>query len=497
MTTVQQEAPSGLAVPVATDREWGLFIGGNSVAAVSGRRYDDVSPTTEVAIASVPDGGEADVNAAVEAAQAGFATWRTVPPTERGAIMRAMAQVLKDNVDELSTLDATDAGNPVTAMRTDVSWAASVMEMFADWAGNLGGATLPASTNLHYTTRTPFGVVARIVPFNHPLFFAASKLAAPIVAGNAVVIKPSETAPLSALRMAELFADLLPPGVLSVVVGNGPEVGRAIVRHPAIRRIGFIGSEQTGRAIQRDAADCGVKDISMELGGKNAMIVCPDADLERAAAGAVSGMNFAVSAGQSCGSTSRLLLHESIAEEVIERIVALARAITVGDPLDRATEMGPLSSPVQHAKTLSYIEQGRSSARLISGGGRPAGLSSERGYFVEPTIFDNVDPRSSIAQEEIFGPVLSVMTWTEEAEAITIANGVDFGLTASIWTNDLRRAHRLVRDVDAGYLWVNGSSRHFWGMPFGGVKASGIGREESMEELLSYTQTKAVNVFLD
>jgi len=498
VTTVEDTTPSRAPVRVKTDREWGLFVGGRSVPAVSGRQYDDVSPSTETVIARVPDGGSADVNAAVEAAQVGFATWRSVSPAERGTVLRAMARVLRDNVDELSALDAADAGNPVTAMRTDVSWAASVLEMFADWAGRLGGVTVPASTNLHYTTHEPFGVVARIVPFNHPLFFAASKLAAPIVAGNAVLIKPAEIAPLSALRMAELFADLLPPGVLSVVVGNGPEIGRAIVRHPAIRRIGFIGSEQTGRAIQRDAADTGIKDISLELGGKNALVVCPDADLERAAAGAVSGMNFAVSAGQSCGSTSRLLVHESIAEEMTERIVALTRAINVGDPLDRATQMGPLSSLGQHAKTLSYIDQGRASgARLVSGGGRPAGLGSARGYFVEPTIFDRVEPSSSIAQEEIFGPVLSVIIWKDEAEAVAIANGVEFGLTASIWTNDLRRAHRLIHDVEAGYVWVNGSSRHFWGMPFGGVKASGIGREESMEELLSYTQTKAVNVFLD
>lgn len=495
--TILDNDSATTAVTVRTERDWGLFIGGRSVPALSGRRYDDVSPATEQVIASVPDGGAQDVQVAVEAAQSGFATWRTVPPKQRGAVMRAMAAVLRDNVDELAALDAADAGNPVTAMRNDVEWSATVMELFADWAGDLGGATMPASTNLNYTTRQPFGVVARIVPFNHPLFFAASKLAAPIVAGNAVIIKPSELTPLSALRMAELFANLLPPGVLSVVVGDNLEVGRAIVASPAIRRIGFIGSERTGRAIQRDAADAGIKDITLELGGKNALIVCADADLDRAAAGAVSGMNFAVSAGQSCGSTSRLLLHESVAAEMTERILALTGAIKVGDPLDPTTEMGALSSPAQYAKTLSAIEAGRSSARLLTGGGRPAGLTGDNGYFVAPTIFADVDPRSVLGQEEIFGPVLSVMTFRTEQEAVAIANSLDYGLTASIWTEDLRRAHRLARDVEAGYVWVNGSSRHFWGMPFGGVKSSGIGREESIEELLSYTQLKSINVFLD
>ena len=497
MTVSPSDATAEQRVEVNTERNWGLIIGGRSVPALSEARFDDMSPSTEEVIAKIPDAGRADVDAAVDAATIGFATWRNVAPKERGATMRAMAQVLKDNVDELAALDAADSGNPVTAMRTDVAWGATVMELFADWAGELGGATIPASTNLHYTVRQPFGVVARIIPFNHPLFFAASKLAAPIVAGNSVVIKPSELTPLSALRMAELFVDLLPPGVLSVVVGNGPEVGQALVAHSAVRRIGFIGSERTGRAIQREAADAGIKEITMELGGKNALIVFPDADLERAAAGAVSGMNFAVSAGQSCGSTSRLLLHESIADEMIERIVALSKKITIGDPLRRSTQMGPLSSPAQHARTLSYIEQGRSTARLVSGGGRPAGLDSDRGYYVEPTIFADVDPQSSIGRDEIFGPVLSVMAWQDENQAVAMANSVDYGLTASIWTNELRRAHRVARDIDAGYVWVNGSSRHFWGMPFGGFKSSGIGREDSIEELISYTQTKSVNVFLD
>ncbi len=486
-------------VRVETDRTWSLSIGGRPAQALSGATFDDVSPATEAVIARVPDGGAEDVDAAIEAGMAGFEVWRHVAPKQRGQALRAMAAALRANSGELAALDAADAGNPVSAMRNDVIWASDMLELFADWTGDLGGSTIPASVeHLHFTTRQPFGVVARIIPFNHPLFFAGAKIAAPIAAGNAVVLKPPEIAPLSALRMAELFADLLPEGVLSVVVGNGPAVGRALVRHPAIHRIGFIGSEPTGRAIQRDAADSGVKDVSLELGGKNALVVFPDADLERAAAGAVSGMNFAVSAGQSCGSTSRLLLHESVASDFLAAVVARAEAIRVGHPLDPTTEMGPLSSKPQFDKTVRYIAAGlEDGAQLATGGARPRDLDLPAGYYVAPTIFTGVESTARIAQEEIFGPVLSVLTFRTEAEAVALANGVDYGLTASVWTNDLRRAHRMARDLDAGYVWVNGSSRHFWGMPFGGFKSSGVGREESLEELISYTQTKTVNVFLD
>ena len=485
-------------VPIDTDRDWGLFIGGASVPAQAGATFADISPTTESKIASIPDATAQDVETAVSAASTAATGWANVNPAERGAALRQMAAILRANATELAALDAADAGLPVTAMHNDVAWGSAVLELFADWAREVGGATIPASSeHLHFTTRHPYGVVARIIPFNHPLFFAAAKIAAPIVAGNAVILKPADISPLSALRMAELFADVLPPGVLSVIVGNGPAVGRALVRHPAIRRIGFIGSEPTGRAIQRDAADSGIKDVSLELGGKNAMIVFPDADLDRAAAGAVAGMNFAVSAGQSCGSNSRLLLHESIAAEVTAKVVALLREVTVGHPLNPHTTMGPLSSPAQYAKTMHYIDVGiRDGATLATGGQRPD-LDFDGGHFVEPTVFTGVDPGSRLGQEEIFGPVLSVLTWRTPDEAVAIANGTQFGLTASVWTNDLKIAHRTVRDLQAGYVWINGSSRHFWGMPFGGVKSSGLGREESLEELLSYTQLKSVNVLLD
>jgi acyl-CoA reductase-like NAD-dependent aldehyde dehydrogenase len=488
----------GVSVDAVLDREWNLLIGGRLVPAASGRRYADESPVTEAVIASVPDGNDADVAAAVRAAEPAAAAWRRVPARERGALVAELAGVLAAHARELALLDAIDGGHPVTGMLGDIDIAADTLRFFAGLGIELKGSTIPATAaNLHLTVREPFGVVGRIIPFNHPIMFAAGKIAAPLVAGNAVILKPPESAPLSALRMGELFSGVLPPGVLSVVVGDGPATGRAVAAHPRIRRIGFIGSDATGRSIQRDAAGAGVKDITLELGGKNALIAFPDADPDEVAAGAVAGMNFAKSAGQSCGSTSRLLLHESIADDVLERVAARMTGIRVGSPLEPATEMGTLASRGQYDKALRYIRAGREGgARLVTGGGRPPGLADPPGLYVAPTLFRDVRPDMRLAREEVFGPVLSAMTWKTEEEAIRIANAVDYGLTASVWTNDIRRAHRAAFALEAGYIWINGSSRHFTGVPFGGVKLSGVGREESLDELLSYTQLKTINVML-
>lgn len=475
------------------DRQFQLLIGGRLVPALSGASYPDMSPVTETVIAHVPDGGVADVGAAVAAADVARKDWRRTVPAQRGTLVRALADVIEEHSEELALLDAIDAGIPLSNARSDVAVAVASLRMFASFALEMKGTTIPASNNIHMTLREPIGVVARIVAFNHPLMFAC-KIAAPLVAGNCVLLKAPDEAPLSSLRLGELAAEVFPPGVLSVLVGKGPTVPRAIVRHPSVRRIGFIGSESTGRSIQRDAAEVGVKDVTLELGGKNAMIVFADTDLDKAAAGAVAGMNFAWS-GQSCGSNSRLLVHESIAEDLTSRIVDITKALIIGNPLDDECEQGPMISQVQYQKSLDYIDIAISEgAKVLVGGGRPEGFP--RGFYVSPTVLGGVQPESRIAREEVFGPVLSIMTFATEDEAIEIANNVDYGLTASVWTQDITTAHRVIGELEAGFTWINGSARHFPNVPYGGYKNSGTGREESIEELLSYTELKSVNIVL-
>jgi acyl-CoA reductase-like NAD-dependent aldehyde dehydrogenase len=473
------------------DREWSLLVDGKLTPARSGRTFRRISPYTATVIAQVPDAGVEDVEVAVRAAADARAIWRDTEPIERAKLVRELADVIERHGEELALLDTVDAGSPISNSRVDVAVSVAQLRMFAGQALELKGTTVPASAALHVTVREPVGVVARIVPYNHPLMFAC-KVAAPLVAGNPTILKPPEAAPLSALRLAELAKDIFPPGVLSVLVGDGPTVPDALVRHPKVRRIGFIGSEPTGRAIQRAAAETGVKDVTLELGGKNAMVVFPDADLEAAAHGAVFGMNFTWS-GQSCGSNSRLLVHEDIHDALVARVVELIEARRIGDPFDEHTEQGTMINQAQYEKSLSYIDIAvGEGATVATGGGRPPGV--EHGLYVAPTVFTGVRPEMRIATEEVFGPLLSVIPFSDEAQAMRIANAVDYGLTASVWTADISRAHRVAAAFEAGFVWINGSSRHFPNVPFGGVKGSGVGREESLEELLSYTETKSINV---
>jgi acyl-CoA reductase-like NAD-dependent aldehyde dehydrogenase len=357
------------------------------------------------------------------------------------------------------------------------------------------GQTVPATAQgLHFTLREPYGVVARIVPFNHPFMFAAAHLAAPLMAGNAVVIKTPETSPLSGSLLGEICRETLPAGLVNIVHGLGLPAGDALVRHPLVRRIGFTGSVATGLAIQRAAASTSVKHVTLELGGKNPFIVFPDADLDRVVELAVAGMNFSW-AGQSCGSTSRLLLHESVHDEVVERVAQRMSALRLGDPTDPDSQMGPVNSLRQHERMFGFIDSARSDgARLVTGGRRPPGTAFARGYWVEPTLYADVTPGMRIAREEVFGPIVCALRWRDEAELIQIANATDYALTAAIWTRDLATALRTLRQVEAGTVWINTAGQHFVGTPFGGWKDSGLGGEECLEELLSYTQVKAVHV---
>lgn len=479
----------------AVDRPWQIVLGGRPMPTAA--RYPIEDPTTGRPLAEAPDCSPDEVDRVVRAAAVAQRSWAMLPARTRAAKVREFAALLGEHTEELAALDAVDAGFPLAVMRADVGAARTLLEIMADHALGLGGATFPLSGNLHYTLQEPYGVVGRIVPFNHPLFFAAGKVAAPLVAGNAVVLKAPDQTPLSALRMAELAAEVFGPDLCAVVTGRGATTGQALVRHPLIRRIGFIGAPDTGQLIQRQAAESGVKHVSLELGGKNALIVMPDADLARAAESAVFGMNYTATAGQSCGSTSRLLLHESIADEVLEAVVEQVRAIRVGHPLAEGTQMGPVIDHKQYEKSIGAIEAATAAgARVLTGGGRPDTVG-EQGWYVAPTVLDAMAPDNPAAVEEVFGPVLSVLTFREEAEAVAIANASEYGLTAGVWTSEVTRAHRMAAQLQAGYVWINGSSRHYWGLPFGGVKASGVGREESLEELLSYTETKAVTVVLE
>ncbi len=483
-----------MAAHPVVDREWQTLIAGKPAEASAGYSVENPSLGNELAV--VPDCGPEEVDRAVRAAQVAQRAWGRRTPRERATLLRRLGDLLIEHREELAVLDTLDGGSPLRVMRADVDAGVELINIFADHAVDLGGRTLPVSANLHFTTNQPYGVVARIGAFNHPFFFAASKVAAPLIAGNAVILKAPDQAPLSSLRLAELCAEVLPQDLVITISGRGAVAGAAIVQHPLIRRIGFIGSAGTGRGIQRDAAASGVKHVSLELGGKNAQIVLADADPAAAAQGAVVGMNFTATAGQSCGSTSRLLLHEAIADDVLERVGALVDAIRVGDPMDDASDMGPLVSRAQYEKVLHYIGVGlEQGGTLVSGGGRPPTVGDD-GWYVAPTVIADVPPDSTLGQEEVFGPVLSVMTFTDPAEALAVANGVEYGLTASIWSNDITTALRMARDVEAGHVLVNSPSRHFWGLPFGGTKSSGVGREESLEELMSYTEIKATTVVI-
>ena len=474
-----------------------MLIDGELTTSRDGTWIESLDPTNEEPIGRVPAGTCEDIERAVHAAHGALADWAETDMSDRAALLRTIAAELADRDEEIAQIEAIDTGSTIGKMRDDVRKAARQIEFFAGLAYELKGETVPATASgLHMTIREPFGVVGRIVPFNHPIMFAATRLAAPLIAGNALIVKPPEQAPISSGILSEICQRHVPAGLVNIVTGHGPVVGDAIVRHPAIRRIALTGSAATGLAVQRAAADVAIKNVTLELGGKNPCIVFPDADEDAAFNAAVAGMNFAWQ-GQSCGSTSRLLVHESRYDAAVEAVGERVGSLVVGNPLDEASDMGPVITHQQRDKVLELIRSGiDEGARLVTGGGVPSGLGFERGYWVEPTVFADVTPQMRIFREEIFGPVLSIIPWKDEAELIRLANETEYGLTASIWTRDLRRALQTARGVQAGYVWINGVSRHHRGVPFGGVKSSGLGREEHLEELLSYSEIKAINIHM-
>jgi len=484
------------ATPIDPDRIVPMRIGGEPCFASDGGTIDVVDPARGRVVARIPSATATDVDRAYRAAEDAYPSWSRRHPLERAALLRRLADVLDEYGDELAALDVLDNGSPIKEMRKDVDIAAAQLRYFAGLVLQARGETIPTGPGrLDYTLREPFGVVARIVPFNHPLMFAAGKVAAPLAAGNTVLLKPSEQTSLSALRFAELADEVLPPGVLNVITGDGRSAGDAIVAHPGIRRLAFIGAESTGRAIVARAMGVNVKNVSLELGGKNPMLVFADADLEAAVDGAIRGMNFTWQ-GQSCGSTSRLYVQRSVHDRFVEALEAAVQGLRQGLPDDWDTETGAMVNRAQYDKVLKYVAVGESEGARLVAGGRPntdAGL--EDGLFIRPAVFDGVEHRSRLAREEIFGPVLAVLPFDGYDDGLAMANDTDYGLTAAVYTSDLSVAHRFASEVEAGFVWVNDSSRHFIGAPFGGYKDSGLGREEDIEELLSYTQVKNVNLW--
>lgn len=477
-----------------------MLIGGELVDSHSGKTFETRNPATGDHLAEIPRGTETDVERAIRAAREAQSTWyHEYSIRERADMLREVAELLREESEHLGAVDAADSGNPYTAMEGDAKAAAECVDIFAGSALEIKGETIPVSEDtLNYTLEQPYGVVGRIIAYNHPVMFAGSKFAAPLLAGNSVVMKPPEQDSLGVMELGRLIAerDIFPDGVLNIVSGFGDEAGAPLVEHPDVGKVGFTGSVPTGGMIQSQAAE-NITEVLLELGGKNPCLVYPDADLEAAISGCVNGMNFTWSQGQSCGSTTRLFLHESHYEEGLELLKKEVEGITPGNPLDEDTRMGCLISEDQYDKVMRYIDLGKESeAHLLAGGKHPEGEEFENGYFVEPTVFTDVTMDMAIAREEIFGPVLSVLKWDDEEALIEQANDVDYGLTAAIFTNDISRAHKVAKRIEAGYVWINQAGQHYWGAPFGGWKQSGIGKEEAIDEIFEYTQKKNVNVRL-
>ncbi len=417
---------------------------------------------------------------------------------ERGERIQELARRIAARIDDLALIDALDTGSPLGAMRASGAKGAQQLGLNGAVGIELHGSTIPATaTGWHLTKHEPFGVVGAIAAYNHPTLFTCQKIGAALVAGNTVVLKPSEQASISAVAIAALSADLLPPGVLNVVPG-GRDAGEALVAHPAVERIAFTGSVPSGLAVQRTAMASGrIKHVTLELGGKNPMLVLADVDTDVAAAAVVKGMNFTRVQGQSCGSTSRVLLHESIADHVVERVVRTVEALRLGLPDDPSTQMGSLVSREHQQRVLGMIDRAvADGATVVSGGGQPdRSLGLDDGAFVAPTVLTDVRSDSHIAQTEVFGPVLSVLRWTDLDEAIAVANSVEYGLTASVWTSDIDAALSTADRLDAGYVWINDVETRFSGVPFGGWKQSGIGTEQALlHEIESYTRVKSINI---
>jgi aldehyde dehydrogenase (NAD+) len=467
-----------------------LLIDGHRVPSSSGRTFKSLNPATEEVIATIAEGNEADVNRAVAAARRAFeGPWRTMRAAERGNLLLKWAELLKRHADEIIEIESLDGGKPISATtRQDFPAAIDTLTYYAGWADKISGDVVPTRDDaLTYTVREPVGVVAAIVPWNFPLMIGMWKLAPALACGCTVVMKPAELTSLSALRIGELALEAgIPPGVFNIVTGPGRVVGDALVNHPDVDKVTFTGSPGVGRGIMKGAAS-NFKRVSLELGGKSANVIFDDANLDAAAKAAAAGIFF--NAGQVCSAGSRVLVQEGAYDEVVERLAERAKSLRMGDLLDRNTSLGPVISEKQMKSILDYVDIGqKEGASLVTGGER----IGKRGYFISPAVFADVKHEMRISQEEIFGPVVSVIKFKDEADALRIANGTAYSLAAGVWSRDMGRVQRFAKRARAGTVWINTYGYTDVRLPWGGERDSGLGREHGTAAIDNFTEPKAV-----
>jgi betaine-aldehyde dehydrogenase len=494
MNLADISAAAGLRSPIRHQ----LFIDGKFLDAESGETLATLNPHDNSVIAEVAMAGHADVDKAVAAATRAFPAWARMAAADRGRILLRLADLIEANTEELARLESLDTGHPLRDSRNlDVPRTAACFRYFGGMADKLQGDVVPVEAGfLNYLLREPLGVVGQVVPWNFPLMFTSWKMGPALAAGNTIVMKPAEITPLTSLKIAELMSEAgMPDGVVNILPGRGAVAGQYVAEHPGIAKIAFTGSTATGRRIVQASAG-NLKKVQLELGGKGANIVFDDANLTAA----VNGSAWAIfhNQGQACIAGSRLVLHERIADEFLDKFTALAKSIKLGNPLDAATEMGPLTSAQHRDRVLSYVQVAREQGGdVIAGGQAPRAPELAHGCYVEPTIVKAKSFKDRVAQEEVFGPFVTVLTFTDDAEAMQIANGTEYGLGSGLWTSNLQRAHKVARDLHAGMVWVNSYKRVNPGSPFGGVGQSGYGREMGFEAMREYTQVKSVWVNVD